>query len=209
MGGLSGLSSREERLRAARAEWDAEAESFDEAPDHGLRDPQVRGAWRRLLLEELPAAPARVADLGCGTGTLSVLLAEEGYSVDGVDLSPAMVERAVEKAAGRPGVTFAVADAADPPLPPAAYDAVLCRHVLWALPDPVAGLRRWTTLLRSGGRLVLVEGRWWTGAGLSADDTLTAARAAGLRATARPLDDPAYWAGSISDERYLVTARPV
>lgn len=208
MGPLIRPSSPAERRRAARAEWDAQAESFDEAPDHGLGDPEVRDAWRRLLLEELPAAPARVADLGCGTGTLSVLLAEDGYAVDGVDLSPAMVERAVAKAAGRPGVTFAVADAAEPPLPPAAYDAVLCRHVLWALPDPEAGLRRWTTLLRPGGLLVLVEGRWWTGAGLSADDTLAAARAAGLRAAVRLLADPAYWGGPISDERYLVTARP-
>jgi SAM-dependent methyltransferase len=187
--------------------WDAQAASFDDAPDHGLRDPVVRAAWRALLLGELPPAPARVADLGCGTGTLSVLLAAEGYAVDGVDLSPAMVERAVEKAGGRAGVAFVVADAADPPLAAAAYDVVLCRHVLWALPEPSTALRRWAELLRPDGRLVLVEGRWWNDAGLSHDDTVGLCHELGLRTSVRRLDDPALWGGPITDERYLVAAR--
>ena len=45
--------------------WDGEAAAFDEPADHGLRDPAVRSAWRDLLLGVLPAAPARIADLGC------------------------------------------------------------------------------------------------------------------------------------------------
>ena len=105
--------------------WDAEAATFDEEPDHGLRDPGTRAAWLALLTEHLPAPPARVADLGSGTGTLSVLLADAGYAVDGVDFSPAMVERARRKAGGREMVSFVVGDAGDPPLEPAAYDAVL------------------------------------------------------------------------------------
>ena len=74
--------------------WDAEAPGFDDEPDHGLRDPLVRDAWRSLMRSVLPPIPARVADLGCGTGTLSLLLAEDGYAVDGVDFSPEMVRRA-------------------------------------------------------------------------------------------------------------------
>ena len=116
----------------------------------------------------LPAAPARIADLGCGTATLSLLLAEEGYGVDGVDFSPAMVDLARAKVAGRSGVAIVEGDAASPPLPGASYDVVLCRHVLWALPDQVAVLGRWVDLLAPGGRLVLVEGSWTTGAGLTA-----------------------------------------
>src|SRR5207342_3028713 len=138
--------------------WDAEAATFDDEPDHGLRDPATRAAWLALLTGHLPEPPARIADLGCGTGTLSVLLADAGYAVDGVDFSPEMVTRARGKAAGRDGVTFAVADASEPPLEPAAYDTVLSRHVLWALPDQPAALTRWMGLLGPRGRLVLVEG---------------------------------------------------
>jgi SAM-dependent methyltransferase len=187
--------------------WDAEAARFDDEPDHGLRDPLVRDAWRSLLRSVLPPIPARVADLGCGTGTLSLLLAEDGYAVDGVDFSPEMVRRARHKAGSFPGTSFVVGDAGDPPLEDGVYDVVLCRHVLWALPDPAASVARWARLLAAGGRLVLVEGRWSTGAGLTARETVAAVEGAGLSPTSRVLDDPEYWGGPIDDERYVVVGR--
>jgi ubiquinone/menaquinone biosynthesis C-methylase UbiE len=186
--------------------WDAEAATFDDEPDHGLRDPATRAAWLELLTGHLPAPPARIADLGCGTGTLSVLLADAGHRVDGVDFSPEMVARARDKAAGRDGATFTVADAGDPPLEAGAYDVVLCRHVLWALPDREAVLDRWLRLLTDGGTVVLVEGSWSTGAGLAAAETEALLRAAGRAPTTHRLEDPVYWGGPITDERYLVVA---
>lgn len=184
--------------------WDSEAPTFDDAADHGLRDPAVRQAWRSLLSGLLPHPPARVADLGCGTGTLALLLAEEGHRVDGVDFSPEMVVRAVAKTAAEPDVAILQGDAFSPPLPPTTYDVVLTRHVLWALPDPVEALRRWVALLRPEGRLVLVEGSWMTGAGLRAAQVADAARQVGREPTVHVLDDPALWGGPISDERYAV-----
>jgi len=186
--------------------WDGEAAAYDEPADHGLLDPAVREAWRDLLLGVLPAAPARVADLGCGTATLSLLLADEGYRVDGVDFSPAMVRLARAKIAGRADVTVTEGDAAAPPLAAGSYDVVLCRHVLWALPDQAAVLLRWAELLAPGGRLVLVEGNWVTGAGLSADATLALLEAAGRPGVVRHLTEPAFWGHEITDERYLVVA---
>ncbi|KAA1428457.1 class I SAM-dependent methyltransferase [Nocardioides antri] len=193
-------------LGARIAEWDAEAPAYDEPADHGLTDRAVRSAWRTLLLGALPPAPARVADLGCGTGTLSLLLAEEGYRVDGVDFSPAMVERARAKLAGVERATVTEGDAYEPPLPASSYDAVLCRHVLWAMPDPATALARWLDLLRPGGRLVLVEGAWSTGAGLTAAATVDLVAGAGLEPSLTLLDDPALWGGPTTDERYLVSA---
>lgn len=184
--------------------WDSEAPTFDDAADHGLRDPAVRQAWRSLLSGLLPHPPARVADLGCGTGTLALLLAEEGHRVDGVDFSPEMVVRAVAKTAAAPDVAILQGDAFSPPLTTATYDVVLTRHVLWALPDPVEALRRWVALLRPEGRLVLVEGSWTTGAGLRATEVADAAREVGREPTVHVLDDPALWGGPISDERYAV-----
>ena len=197
------MTSRDD-LDEIRALWDSEAATFDEAPDHGLRDDRVREAWRTLLLGVLPAPPARVADLGCGTGTLSLLLADAGFSVDGVDLSPEMVRRAEAKAAGRAHVRFVEADAAAPPLAPTSYDVVVCRHVLWAMPDPAATLQRWIDLLLPDGRLVLVEGRWFNGAGLSAAETVGLVEGAGRTARLTRLPEPVYWGREIDDERYLV-----
>jgi SAM-dependent methyltransferase len=143
-----------------------------------------------------------VADLGCGTGTLALLLAEEGYAVTGVDFSPEMVRLAREKAGHV--ATFHEADAAAPPLDAAAYDVVLSRHVLWAMDSPAAALDRWIALLRRGGRLVLVEGSWSTGAGLTAEETIGLVDAAGYRPQLRRLPDPVFWGREITDDRYLV-----
>ena len=186
--------------------WDAEAVTYDEPADHGLADRGVRDAWRRLLLAEIPPPPGRVVELGCGTGTLARLLAEEGYRVDGLDFAPEMVVRARAKLAGFSGVTVKQGDASEPALSAASYDVVLSRHVLWAMPDPAAALRRWIRLLVPGGRLVLVEGMWSTGAGLTAAQTVELVVGAGLDPELTLLDDPALWGGPTTDERYLVTA---
>ncbi len=187
--------------------WDAEAATFDEAPDHGLLDPAVRDAWRELLLGVLPPAPADVADLGCGTGTLALLLSDEGYRVDALDFSPAMVALAEGKLAGS-RASVRLGDAAAPGLPAASLDVVLCRHVLWALPEPVEVVRRWAAALRPGGRLVLVEGNWSTGAGLTAERCAALAGEVCAAVEVRHLPGPALWGREIEDERYLVLARP-
>ncbi|MBE8524885.1 class I SAM-dependent methyltransferase [Amycolatopsis sp. H6(2020)] len=186
--------------------WDAEAATFDEQPDHGLRDPVVRAAWAELLLPLLPPAPAAIADLGCGTGSLTLLVAEAGHEVCGVDLSDRMLDEARAKTTGV-GVELRRGDAADPPCPPGAYDVVLVRHVLWALPDPAAVVGRWVRLLKPGGRLVLVEGRWLTGAGITAAECLELVLAHREEATVRQLTDPALWGGPIEDERYVLVSR--
>jgi SAM-dependent methyltransferase len=186
--------------------WDQQAPTFDDEPDHGLRDPSVRAAWADLLLPRLSDA-AYVADLGCGTGTLAVLLGRAGHRISGVDLSPRMVDAARVKAADA-GVRadFVVGDAATPPLAAGSFDVVLSRHVLWAMADPRAALRRWVGLLRPAGLLLLVEGRWWTGGGLSAAETTELVLEHRRQATVVPLDDPALWGGPIDDERYLLTS---
>ena len=115
--------------------------------------------------------------------------------------------RAKLAAAGHVDVPVVVADAALPPYDAGSADVVLCRHVLWALPDPEAALARWTTLLRPGGRLVLVEGRWHTGGGISATDCEALVRPHREDVTVQVLADPVYWGGPITDERYLLVAR--
>ncbi|MEV4148621.1 class I SAM-dependent methyltransferase [Amycolatopsis sp. NPDC049691] len=184
--------------------WDAEAASFDEQPDHGLKDPSVRRAWADLLLPLVPAA-AKVVDLGCGTGSLSLLLAEAGHDVRGIDSSPAMLDVAREKARG--AVDFRLGDAADPPTGET-YDVVLARHVLWAMPDPGAALENWVKLLKPGGRLILVEGLWFTGAGIGPGRCRELVEATGCATELRMLDDPAFWGKPIDDQRFLLVATP-
>jgi ubiquinone/menaquinone biosynthesis C-methylase UbiE len=196
-----------EIVNSEAAYWDSQAATFDEQPDHGLRVPRTREAWLRLLLGHLPAAPAAIADLGCGTGSLTVLLAGAGYTVTGLDIAPQMIKAARAKArAARVSARFVTSDAAAPTLPPASFDAVLARHVLWAMPDHDAALTEWIRLLRPDGALVLVEGSWHTGAGLTAESATAAVRRQRAEAAVTMLDDPVLWGGPITDERYLLAS---
>ncbi len=193
---------------AGGVDWDARAAAFDEEPDHGLRDPEVRAAWAARLKDWLPGRSGDVLDLGCGTGSLSLLAAEQGHRVTGVDRSPAMVQLARQKLAGRHAV-FLTGDAARPPVDGERYDAVLVRHVLWTLPEPGRVLRRWRDLLRPGGRLVLVEGVWGavSPVGIPVDrlTALLAPLTARVRVE-RLSGDPALWGRAVDDERYAVVA---
>ncbi|MEU9917558.1 class I SAM-dependent methyltransferase [Streptomyces sp. NPDC051001] len=192
----------------ARMDWDAEAASFDEEPDHGLRDPEVRAAWADRLRSWLPGRACDILDLGCGTGSLSLLAAEQGHRVTGVDSSPAMVDLARAKLAGR-DAAFLVGDAATPPVGEQRFDVVLVRHVLWALPDPGRALRHWRELLRPGGRLVLIEGVWGavSPVGIPAErlTALLDSVAAHVRVE-RLSGDPLLWGRAVADERYAVVA---
>jgi ubiquinone/menaquinone biosynthesis C-methylase UbiE len=189
------------------AYWDEQAPTFDNEADHGLRGVSIRAAWRRLLRQHLPTAPADIVDLGCGTGSLSVLLAEEGYSVRGLDFSPDMIAAAGHKAtAAHRDIEFQVGDASSPPYEPSSYDVVLARHVLWALPDPAAALARWCRLLRRDGRLVLIEGHWNTGAGLTSKECMRIVGQHRTNAEVTALDNIDLWGRPIDDERYILTS---
>lgn len=65
-----------------------------------------------LILSLLPAPPARLLDLGVGPGWTSLLFAQRGYDVVGMDLAPAMIELARENQvrAGVMNLQFLVGD---------------------------------------------------------------------------------------------------
>jgi len=132
-------------------------------------------------------------------------MADQGHHVQALDLSRRMTERAVEKAmvgASRPH--FVVADVTAPPLRDRSLDVVLVRHVLWTLPEPRPVLSRWLELLARGGRLVLIEGRWHTGAGLDISQLERLIKPLARVTAIEVLDDPQLWGGPINDERYVM-----
>jgi ubiquinone/menaquinone biosynthesis C-methylase UbiE len=160
-------SSPDRTTDLIRHHWDHRAISFDEEPGHGLVSDEQRRAWLDLLSSLAGPSPQRVLDVGCGTGFLATRFAELGHNVTGIDLAPRMIDQARHKAEETHlAIDFRTGDAADLRFADDTFDLVVARHVIWNLPDPERGLREWLRVLRPGGRLALIEGKWADNAGL-------------------------------------------
>jgi 2-polyprenyl-3-methyl-5-hydroxy-6-metoxy-1,4-benzoquinol methylase len=198
----------EKRLQESQHYWDDLASTFDNEPDHGLRDSVIRETWTELLKTWLPSTNATILDIGCGTGSLSIVLAGLGHKITGIDLSPSMISLAQAKAATHGlQIAFNVMDAAFPQLSSQHFDVIICRHLLWALPEPKQVLQRWIEFLKQNGRLVLIEGFWATGAGLHAKEIIEMLPSSLINVSVQNLsDNPNYWGGTVTDERYAIVA---
>ncbi len=107
--------------------------------------------------------PARVADIGCGTGWSSVAIAQ-GYPavrVDGFDLDNASIASAQATAASlglQERVAFAVRDAGDPTLA-GAYDLACAFECIHDMANPVATLAAMRRLVGPGGTVLVADER--------------------------------------------------
>jgi broad specificity phosphatase PhoE/ubiquinone/menaquinone biosynthesis C-methylase UbiE len=100
---------------------------------------------------------ARVLDAGAGTGALALAFAPHAAEVIGVDLSPAMLERAEQARVVRKAtnVYFRWADAADLPFSDGSFDLVVSRNLLNYVAEPAALLTGFDRVLRPNGRLLM------------------------------------------------------
>jgi ubiquinone/menaquinone biosynthesis C-methylase UbiE len=149
-----------DRLKASITEaWDRGVGDYDELVAHGRLTRTEADAWKEVLARHLPPPPARVLEIGAGTGVMSLLIAELGYELTATDISHAMLQRARAKAADRglSGVQFEIADAEVLPFQEGEFDAVFGRHILWTLPDPQRAVTEWRRVLRASGVLVIVD----------------------------------------------------
>ncbi|WP_018256467.1 class I SAM-dependent methyltransferase [Halomicrobium katesii] len=145
---------------AVREYWDDRADSFDDDSQHGIHSGAQRDAWLSVL--SVAGEPTkRILDVGCGTGVISLLLAELGHDVTGVDFAPEMLEQARTKVEqSELSAAFEHGDAENLARSTNAYDVVTARHLIWTLPEPERAINEWRRVVHPGGRLVLIEGHW-------------------------------------------------
>jgi SAM-dependent methyltransferase len=121
------------------------------------------GPGARQLLEQAGIRRGmRVADLGCGVGMVTQVLAElvgPTGEVVGVDFSAAQLEEArTLLPAGLTNVSFIAASATDTGLAAESFDLVYCRFLLIHLTEPELALREMHYLLKPNGILVCEDG---------------------------------------------------
>ena len=100
----------------------------------------------------------RILEVGCGMGRYTLLLAERGFRIEGLDLIPKLLESLKESAAGRYDIPLYCADVASPaPELLEQFDALLVTFALHHMHDLskcVSGMAR---MLKPGGRMVFLE----------------------------------------------------
>ena len=114
---------------------------------------------QEILTRYLPPAPARIIDIGGATGVHARWLAEAGFRVHIVDVTPRHVAKAKEDLV-RLRVTAEIGDARHLPAETASYDIALLLGPLYHLPsraDRLAALEEVRRVVRPGG-LVAVAG---------------------------------------------------
>lgn len=144
------------RVVSPREFFDAIARKYDRAY---APPSDVSKAKMARVLDALPKAPARVLDLGVGTGRELPALLDAGFDVHGVDLSAEMIALANKRS--RP-IEIALADFWAPPLPfeSSSFDAAIALHGTLAHPpdDAFEAMQRLSDelarLLRSKGCFV-------------------------------------------------------
>lgn len=121
--------------------------------------PAIPDVDRRL--RDLP--PARVADVGCGTGNSSIAIATAYplVRVEGIDLDQASISEAREKARAAgvdDRVNFEVRDAGDPNLA-GSFDLIMAFETIHDMTDPVGALQAMRKLAAAAGAVVVVDER--------------------------------------------------
>jgi len=143
---LTARRSRSEAfITSAAAEWDANvATMFGPRAD--------LGAALALLDPDMI-----VGDLGCGTGSLALALAQHVAAVHAIDGSAAMLHAARERLGVRPNVTVSEGSLEALPLADASLDAAVLMLVLHHVAEPSRVLREARRVLRPGGRLLITD----------------------------------------------------
>jgi len=149
------LAKAEQNRQSARRRraWNRQASRYDR---------QISW-WERHLFgqDNRPWAAQRahgnVLEVAVGTG-LNLAHYRDDVKITGIDLSPAMLDIARERAAdvGR-DVDLLEADAHKLPLDDASFDTAMCTFSLCNIPDPHQALSEMHRVLRPGGRLILVD----------------------------------------------------
>ena len=97
-----------------------------------------------------------VLEIGCGTGQLSVPLAEHGVDLTAIELGPRLGARARRNLAAFPSARVEISGFEDWPLPETPFDAVVCANAFHWL-DPAVRVSRSAEACRPGGSLAILQ----------------------------------------------------
>jgi len=151
-----------------RAYWTQRAPSYSKVNRQELATGH-REVWKQTLTERIASrfpgrAPGElhVLEVGTGPGFFAILLAEAGYRVTAIDLTPSMLDEARHNAGSLVDqIDFVEMNAQAVGFPSEHFDVIVSRNVTWNLPDPELAYAEWARVLRPGGLLINFDANWY------------------------------------------------
>jgi SAM-dependent methyltransferase len=148
------MTATPDHLSNARDQFTRQATAF--ASSEAVRR---REALQLLVRLTGPRNEDTVLDVACGPGVVACAFAGIARHVTGIDLTPAMIERAhaLQKAERLRNLTWQVGPAHPLPFPDAHFTHVVCRYAVHHFEAPGAVLHEMTRVCQPGGHIVLAD----------------------------------------------------
>ncbi|MBR1740739.1 MAG: class I SAM-dependent methyltransferase [Lachnospiraceae bacterium] len=135
---------------------------------HSIRNHHIKPTCKFLntTINEKPennrTQKLRILDIGTGPGFFSIILAEAGFSVTAIDLTPSMLAQAKRNAGAlAEKIHFYEMNAENLSFADYSFDVIVSRNLTWNLPHPEHAYREWKRVLKPGGLLLNFDANWY------------------------------------------------
>ncbi len=148
--------------------WTKRAASYSQLNREELFSDQ-KEKWQDYLCERLKSqfpdrepCDIKILEAGTGPGFLSIILADAGYDMTAIDLTPEMLKRAKENAGDLAGsIKFMEMNAEEMTFADGSFDAVVTRNLTWDLPHPDVFYSEICRVMRKDGLLINFDANWY------------------------------------------------
>lgn len=140
--------------------WEDSAEGYGKSVRRELQEEME--IWKQYIFDHIDIKKdARILDIGCGPGFLTILFSKYGYEATGVDGASNMIHQARKNAVENDCYPdFEIMDCHHLDFQNDTFDLVISRNVVWTLYDPAAAYKEWKRVLKPGGSIVVFDASW-------------------------------------------------
>lgn len=154
-------------LEKNKCYWSDRAPSYSEINRLELSSSNHEN-WKRVITDKITStfeqntSDVKILEVGTGPGFFAILLAEEGYNVTAIDLTPNMLTEAKNNSGALANrINFIEMNAEKLLFSDNYFDVVISRNLTWNLPHPNIAYKEWCRVLKPNGLLLNFDANWY------------------------------------------------